>query len=56
MFPKEKNVILSIYSNNVNEVRDYFYSQKCDHTLTINNNVGGYSLEKKQSIEIPLIE
>lgn len=52
LFPKDKKVKLSIYSNNINEIRDYFYSQKFNHALTINNNIGGYSLEKKQSIEI----
>lgn len=52
LFPKEKKVKITIYSNNINEIRDYFYSQKFNHALTINKNIGGYSLEEKQSIEI----
>ncbi|MGL5591164.1 MAG: YitT family protein [Mycoplasmoidaceae bacterium] len=52
LFPKDKKVKITIYSNKINEIRDYFYSEKFNHALTINKNIGGYSLEEKQSIEI----
>ncbi|MGL5640580.1 MAG: YitT family protein [Mycoplasmoidaceae bacterium] len=52
LFPKDKKVKITIYSNKINEIRDYFYSQKFNHALTINKNIGGYSLEEKKSIEI----
>ncbi|MGL4616783.1 MAG: YitT family protein [Mycoplasmoidaceae bacterium] len=52
LFPKDKKVKITIYSNKINEIRDYFYAEKFNHALTINKNIGGYSLEEKQSIEI----
>ncbi len=52
LFPKDKKVKLSIYSNKISEIRDYFYEQNFNHSLTINKNIGGYSLEEKKSIDI----
>ncbi|MGL4647403.1 MAG: YitT family protein [Mycoplasmoidaceae bacterium] len=52
LFPKDKKVKLTIYSNKISDLRDYFYEQNFNHSITINKNIGGYSLEEKQSIDI----
>lgn len=52
LFPKSKLIQVRIYTDKALEVRDYLYSKNFTHSLTINNTIGGYSLQNKQNIEI----
>lgn len=52
LFPKTKLIKLTIYSNKIQEIREHLYSKNFNHSLTINNTIGGYSMQSKQNIEI----
>lgn len=52
LFPKDKAVKITIYSDKANKIRDYLYSKNFNHSLTINTTTGGYSMTEKKNIEI----
>lgn len=52
LFPKTKLIKLTIYSNKIQDIREYLYSKNFNHSLTINNTIGGYTMQSKQNIEI----
>ncbi|MEG2245495.1 MAG: YitT family protein [Malacoplasma sp.] len=52
LFPKNKLIKLTIYSKKIQEIREYLYSKNFSHSLTINNTIGGYSMQSNQNIEI----
>lgn len=52
LFPKDKAVKITIYSEKAHKIRDYLYSKNFNHSLTINTTTGGYSMTEKKNIEI----
>lgn len=52
LFPKDKVVKITIYSSKVYKIRNHLYSKNFNHSLTINNTTGGYSLTEQKNIEI----
>lgn len=52
LFPKDKVVKITIYGSKVLKIRNHLYSKNFNHSLTINNTTGGYSLTEQKNIEI----
>ena len=54
IFPKHKKIKIQVYTNkeNILNIRNHFIDGNYHYSLTINNAIGGYSLMKKQNIEI----
>ncbi len=54
IFPKHKKIKIQVYTNkeNILSIRNHFIDGNYHYSLTINNTIGGYSLLKKQNIEI----
>ncbi len=52
LFPKNKIVKVSIYSENILAIRNELYKNQFHHALTINKTIGGYSLKEKENAEI----
>ncbi len=54
IFPRHKKIKVQIYTNseNILNIRNHFIDNNFHYSLTINNTIGGYSLDKKQNIEI----
>lgn len=52
LFPKDKVVKITIYGSKVFKIRNHLYSKNFNHSLTINNTTGGYSLTEQKNIEI----
>ena len=52
LFPKNKIIKVSIYSENIIKIRDELYKNNFHHALTIYNTIGGYSLKEKQNADI----
>jgi len=50
LFPSRSTVEVQIYSEKVEEIRNELFNSKYEHTLTIHNNIGGYSLQPKKSL------
>lgn len=51
LFPKHKIIKVNIYSEKVDEIRNYLIETNYSHALTINNTIGGYSWTSKKNIE-----
>lgn len=52
LFPKDKVVKITVYSSKVYKIRNHLYAKNFNHSLTINNTTGGYSLTDQKNIEI----
>ncbi len=52
LFPKNKIVKVSIYSEKILDIRNKLYEDNFHHALTINKTIGGYTMQEKQNAEI----